>query len=140
MKGEGAGQLENDPEVLCNWTQSSLLEFNLSKCHQLTLREGSKGPTTRYTIDGQKLLTSVECEKNLRVSVYSRLSFNELLAKEVKKANSVVTITEESFLNITQVFLRTLHKALVRQHLEYANHTWKPHLKKYKVLIENIQR
>ena len=29
-EGEGAGQLENDLEVLCNWTQSSLRIFNLS--------------------------------------------------------------------------------------------------------------
>ena len=35
---DDAPQLQKNLDALWNWTQGSLLKFNLSKCHQLRLR------------------------------------------------------------------------------------------------------
>ena len=56
------------------------------------------------------------------------------------QANSRVAKFKKRLLNISKDILSTPYKALVGRHLEYANQTWNPHLKKYKVLIANIQR
>ena len=90
-----------------------------------------------YTKDDDKLLTSVECEKDLGVGVDSGLSFIELIAK---KANNLDAVIRKRLLKITENCLRTLYKGLIKRHLKYANQTWNPHLTKYKILIENIQR
>ena len=63
MNDEDAAQLRNDIDALWYWTQGRLLEFNLSKCHQLTLTGRSNRQEGSFTKDGDKPLDSVECEK-----------------------------------------------------------------------------
>ena len=70
MRLEDATELQKDFDALWNWTQESLLNFNLSKCHQLTLTRRPNDQRAR----GSKPLTSVECKKELGVSVGSRFS------------------------------------------------------------------
>ena len=121
MNDDDAAQLQNNLNALWNWTQGSLSKFNLSSCHQLTLTGKSKRTARKYTIGGEKPLTSVEYVKYLKVNVDSRLPFNEQIALEVKKANSLVAIFKKGFLDVTKDIRRTLYKASGRPHLEYAN-------------------
>ena len=61
---EDAAQLRNDLDALWNWTRYSLLKFNSSNCHHVTLTGRSERRTRNYTIDADKPLTGKECEKD----------------------------------------------------------------------------
>ena len=53
------------------------------------------------------------------------------------QANNLVAKFKKGLSNISKDILRTLYKALVGPHLEYADQTWSPHLKKYKFSVLN---
>ena len=97
INDEPAAELRNDLEALWIWTQGSLLKFNSTKFHQLTLTRRSKRPARCFNFYGDKPLTNVEREKDLGVNVDSRLSFNEHIAKKVKEANCLVAIIKNGF-------------------------------------------
>ena len=65
MIEEDAALLHDSIDALWNWTEGSLSKFTLSNCQQLTLAGRSKRPARNYTIDGNKPLTSVDCEKDI---------------------------------------------------------------------------
>ena len=138
MNDEDAAQFKIDLNALWNSTQGGFLKFNLSNCHQLTIIGRSKRTASSYRIDCDKSLTSVEYEKDLGLGVDSRISFNEDIAKTLKKANSLVAKIREVILNITKDVLSTLYKAIVTPRQEYANQTWNPYQKMHKIFIDNI--
>ena len=133
-------KLDFDLNEIFKWAKSSLMKFNLTKCHTRTLTGRTKQSERNYTLYGGKQLSKVESEKDLGVIVDSRLQYREHIAKKTKVANSIVAIIRKSFVNLTSEILTTLYKALVRAHLEYANQAWNPYLKKEKISIENVQR
>ena len=134
---EDEAQFKNNFNKLWNWTQGSFLRFNFSNCHQLTITLRSKRTARSYILDNDKSLTSVEYQKELGVGVDSTMSFYEHIASKLEKANRLVAILKKRFLNINKDLLRTLHKAIVRRRLEYANQIWSPHLEKHKILFDN---
>ena len=133
-------KLQFDLNEISKWGESSLMKFNLTKCHTLTLTGRTKQSERNYTLNGGKQLSKVESEKDLGVIADSRLQYREHIAKKTKVANSIVAIIRKSLVNLTSEILTTLYKALVRTHLEYANQAWNPYLKKDKITIENVQR
>ena len=133
-------KLQSDLNEISKWAESSLMKFNLTKCHTLTLTGRTKQSERNYTLNGGKQQSKVESEKDLGVIVDSRLQYREHIAKKTKVANSIVAIIRKSFVNLTSEILTTLYKDLVRAHLEYANQAWNPYLKKDKITIENVQR
>ena len=54
------------------------------------------------------------------------------------KANRMVGIIKRTFDFLDEDMLRTLYKALIRPHLEYANCIWSPMLHKDIHLIERV--
>ena len=133
-------KLQSDLNEISNWAKSSLMKFNLTKCHTLTLTGRTKQSERNYTLNGGIQLSKVKSEKDLGVIVVSRLQYREHIAKKTKVANSIVAIIRKNFVNLASEILTTLYKALVRTHLEYANQALNPYLKKDKITIENVQR
>ena len=133
-------QLQKDLYELKKWSNGGDLEFNLSKCHQLTLSLRTKSSSRNYSLDGKTSLRNVSSEKDLGVIIDSKLSFHEHISKKTKTASGTLAIIKKCFLNINADILKTLYKTLVRPHLEYANQSWKPYLKKHILMIENVQR
>ena len=127
--------LQNDLNVISKWADGSLMKFNMTKCHMLTLTGRVKLAERNYTLDGNTYLNNVQTEG---VLVDSRLLFREQIAKKTRLANGMVAIIRKSYLNAE--VLITLYKALVRTPLEYSKKCWNPYLKKDKIMIENVQR
>ena len=63
-----------------------------------------------------------------------------VISKKTKTANGILAIIKKCFLIINAEILKTLYKTLVRPHLEYANQSWKPYLKKHILMLESVQR
>ena len=91
-------------------------------------------------MDGTTSLRNVSSEKALGVIADSKLSFDENISKKTKTASGTSAIIKKCFEIIFADSLKTLYKTLVRPHLEYANQSWKPYLKKHILMIENVQR
>ena len=114
-------ELQNDLNVISKWADGSLMKFNMTKCHTLTLTGRVKLAERNYTLDGNTYLNNVQTEKDLGFIVDSRLLFREHIAKKTRLANGMVAIIRKSFIYLNAEVLTTLYKALVRTHLEYAN-------------------
>ena len=122
------------------WSNGGDLEFSLTKCHQLTLSLRKTSSNRTYSLDGTTPLTRVSSEKDLEIIIDTKLSFHEHISKKTKTANGILAIIKKCFLNINAEILKTLYKTLVRPHLEYANQSWKPYLKKHILMLESVQR
>ena len=133
-------ELQKDLYKLKKWSNGGDLEFNLTKCHQLTLSLRTTSSNRTYSLDGTTPLTRVNSEKDLRTIFDTKLSFHEHISKKTKTANGILAIIKKCFLNINAKVLKTLYKTLVRPHLEYANQSWKPYLKKHILMLESVQR
>ena len=73
-----------------------------------------------------------EAEQDLRVFIEKDLSFDKHISGKVNKANSIAGLIRRSFeyIDCDSFKFRHLFTVLVRPHLEYAQATWSPFLKK----------
>ena len=85
-------------------------------------------------------LSRSEAEVDLGVNIEQDLSFNKHISAKINKANSIARLIRRSFEYMDKDSFKLLFTALVRSHLEYAQATWSPHLKKHIKAIENVQR
>ena len=58
------------------------------------------------------------------------------MSEKINKANSLMGIIRRTFNHMDEQCFSTIFKSLIRPHIEYANQTWSPHLKKH---ITNVQ-
>ena len=136
---EDALSLQSDIDAMTDWSRKWLLQFHPDKCHVLTLGEHHNiMHTQRYTIDGKELEHVFE-EKDLGVTIDSRLQFDEHVAEKIKKANNMVGLIRRSFSYLDGHLFKKLFTTFVRPHLEYAQSVWSPHLRKYTNAIEKVQ-
>ena len=132
--------IQRDIDILVQWSKDWLLQFHPDKCHVLTLGKfGDIKHAHPYSLDG-KQLEHVFMEKDLGVLIDSELSFEEHIAKQVKKANSILGIINRGFENLNPKVFKILYSTFVRPHLEYAQSVWSPKLRKHVNLIEGVQR
>ena len=132
-------ELQADLDRMCKWSESSLLRFHPKKC--VWMRVGRTVPDYEqdYFMNGIKLERS-EAEQDLGVFIEQDLSFDKHISVKVNKANSIAGLIRRSFEYIDCDSFKLVFTTLVRPHLEYAQATWSPFLKKHIRAIENVQR
>ena len=124
--------VQDDINKLFNWSEKWLLRFHPDKCKVLpiTTKYNSNREDGRYkmpTYEGSVItLVTVNCDQHIQA--------------KVNKANQIVGLIRRSFRYLDFKTFCLLFKALVRPHLEYAECTWNPFLKKDIESIENVQR
>jgi hypothetical protein len=126
---------------MLEWTNHSLLKYNVDKCCVMTITKSNQRvhEDRRYFLDG-KHLKKTEQEKDLGVVVDSHLTFENHMIEKVNKANRIMGVIRRSYTYLDEKCFLLLYKALVRPHLEYCNQIWRPHLQKHINMIENVQR
>ena len=115
------------------------MEFNLDKCHVLTL---GKFENTKYTHKyrlGEEEIEHVFTEKDLGLTIDSGLTFEEHIFDKVRIANGIVGLVRRSFSYLDARSFKKLFCAFDRPHLEYAQSVWAPHLQKHIDTIERVQ-
>ena len=140
-KPEDVTNLQNVIDEMFLWTQQWLLQFNKEKCKILHI--GKKNPKNKYFIGPEQErieLTETELEKDLGIYVDPNLDFKKHIKTIVKKASYLNYKILKNFTYRDSDILTPLFKTLVRPILEYGNSVWSNGLKKYKTLIENVQR
>jgi hypothetical protein len=130
--------LQSDINRMDNWTEDSLLEFNVTKCRSMTVsRHGRQ--EREYSLKNSRL-EATETEKDLGVTVDPKLTFEGHMLEKVRKANTVMMVIRNTFTYLDKESFLLLYKALVRPHVEYCNQVWHPNLQKHIDMVENVQR
>ncbi|MCG8047037.1 MAG: reverse transcriptase domain-containing protein [Candidatus Thiodiazotropha endolucinida] len=123
------------------WAEDWLMFFNPTKCHHLQV--GNFEIPTTYTMkSGAETheIIKVKHEKDLGVTIDSKLTFREHITTKVNLANRNLGIIFRTFTYLDQEIFLNLYKSLVRPHLEYSTPVWSPFYKKDRIIIENVQR
>ncbi len=92
-----------------------------------------------YEITGTKL-ESVQCVKDLGVSVASSLKFSQQCKDTAGKANIMMGFINRNISVKTKDVILPLYTSLVKPHLEYAVQFWAPHHAKDTAKLEAVQR
>ena len=122
-----------------DWSRTWGLDFNSDKCHMLTMGKFEDiKHTHRYTVYNQEMEHVFE-EKDLGVTFDAELTFAEHIMTKARKANAIVGLTRRSFTYLDSKSFTKLYTSFVRQHLEYAQCVWAPHLLKHVEILEKVQ-
>ena len=135
-----AKALQDDLNMLGQWSSQWKLQFNVAKCQALRIgshRSFSERPV--YTLQGEELC-NVEEQRDLGVLVDSQLSFEKHIKQCVKKAYRSWWIIRRTFGRLRPKMFNLLFKSYVRPHVEYCPQVWSPYKKGLIKMIENIQR
>ena len=149
-----AMSLQDDLNLITEWSENYQMSFNLQKCHVLHL--GHKNPKATYsmykTINKKETKTGVSYdlkfytletvseEKDLGITVDDELKFSQHIDIKLNKANKLLGLIRHTFKHLTEEVLTSLFKTLVRPQVEYATQVWSPHLKGDRDKIERLQR
>ena len=112
--------LQSDIDRLMNWSDTWLLKFNKLKCKHTHL-----GPETgtSYSMLDDTIELSNE-EKDLGITIDSKLNFQQHINIQVKKANKKLGIINRTFNYMDKEMFLVLYISLVRLHLEYGSVVW----------------
>ncbi len=92
------------------------MPFNVYKCH--ILHVGTRNQKSDYEMNGVKLHT-VQCVRDLGVSIASNLKFSRQCKDAAGKANRMLDFINRNFSFKNKDIILPLYISLVRPHLEY---------------------
>ncbi len=113
------------------------MTFNVNKCQ--ILQVGTRNQKLEYEMNGIKF-ESVQCVKDLGVTIASRLKFSQQWKDAAVKANIMLGFINGKFSFKNKNVILPLYISLVRPHLEYAVQVWTPHHAKDIAKLETVQR
>ena len=128
--------LQADIISLMKWSEEWLLPFNVTKCRVMHL--GYQNPGRSYNLNGA-MLEEVDEERDLGITIDSKLKFHQQTASAVSKASQMLAVMRRSFANLDELILPLLFKAMVRPTLEYGNTIWGPFSKTEQKQVEQVQ-
>lgn len=134
--------LQNDIDILDEWTENQCLTFNPKKCKAMVLsrKRNTVLPTNPLLLKGQAL-EFVDSIKYLGLTISSDLSWSRHIEQISSKARKLVGMLFRQFYNYTdKQTIKTLYLSIVRPHLEYACQVWDPYLEKDKNTLEKVQK
>ena len=127
MKCENdATVLQNDLQSLEQWSITSGLSFNETKCKQQRVTRKIKPISFTFTLNDHQLQTT-DTERDLGVCVSSDLTWKVQVHQQANKANKMLGYIRRNTMFITSTAARrTLYLALVRCHYGYGSPIWAP--------------
>ena len=115
--------LQNDINIMFDWSKHWLLSFNVSKCKVLHI---SSAPYTgNYTLERIQL-ELLDNFRDLCIQINSKLKFHIHTNTVVKKVCRVLGLICKSFECKDSDVMVQLYKTLVRPIIEYNNVLWGP--------------
>ena len=101
------------------WEKDWDMEFNDTRCYHLHI--GKHDIDLNYTIgkqDRECIITKVDSEKDLGVTIDKNLNFREHILTKINIANRNLGIIFRTFTFLDPEMFKNLYKSLVRPHLE----------------------
>ena len=112
---EGIMRLQNDLDIISNWSKENLMPFNVSKCKVMHI--GSRNTRASYSIMNQKN-SETKDEKDLGVFFTETFKPSLYCNKACKAANKIIGLIRRSVENKSKEGMLTLYKTLVRPVLD----------------------
>ena len=131
-------QLQQDINLLYEWSRKWQLKFNIGKCYMLHL--GKPHEFGEYTIDAGTVIKACDVVKDLGVQIDNQLKFHNHTTVATKKANRLVAIIRKTFQHFDKDTLINLYKTYVRPVIEYGNIIWGPQYILDQQEVEKVQR
>ncbi len=128
--------LQEDLRQISQWSEKWEIPFNGNKCH--ILHVGTRNKKYDYELNSVKL-DSVQCVKDLGVSIAPNLKFSQQCKEAADKANRMLDFINRNLSFKSKDINPTLYISLVRTHLEYTGQFWLPHPTKDKAKSEAVQ-
>ncbi len=135
-----AVQLQDDINNLDDWSSTSGIAFNPSKCKAQTITRKINPITTSYSMNTSQLV-STKSERDLGVWISSDLTWTFQVNKQCERANKDLGYIRRNTRTIHSVpTRRTIYLTLVRPHLGYATQVWSPQSIELMLKLERPQR
>jgi len=134
--------LQQDLNLISDWSRLWLLQFNISKCSVMHLGKGDNAVYTLFdhNINAHSPLQPTMEQKDLGIWITPSMNFSLQCQKASNKANQTLGRLKRSFKYMSRQSLTTLYKTFVRPHLEYCASIWSPHLARDIDTLEKVQR
>ena len=154
LDNQTASTVQEDLNMLAEWSQKMQMSFNPDKCHRMHMGLSNKQykyflPKIYSTVEKSNSISytfyfhqlqEVQQEKDLGVVVDNKLKFKTHISQKISKANSMLYLIKNCFKYLDEKMFLLLYKSLVRPHLEYASTAWSPITKEDIIRIEGVQR
>lgn len=130
-QSDDSKQLQEDLDHPFEWSVDGKVLFHPDKCKVLNIRgRTNTGTTSSYHMSRcNERIVDFEViieEKDIGVTIESRLNFEKHIEIQINKANMMVGIIRRPFKYMDMETFCLLFKALVCPHLEYASSVWSP--------------
>ena len=133
--------LQEDLDIMVQWSQSWGMQFNPSKCNTKTMRVSRKRSpgTTSYNILGVTLEETQQTQY-LDISIQNNLSWNNQTHHATERATRILNFLRRNFHHCSSAVKEKLYLTLVCPHLDYATASWDPFTVKNISSIKKVQR
>ena len=135
-------ELQDDLFDSCDWGKDWLLEHNIQKCKYIQYGNVKYEYNYKMTNKDGEIISIEEDseEKDLGILFEKNLKFNKHITVTVKRANKLVGLIRRTFSFMDKELFLMVYKCLIRSVLDYGSPVWNPSTKKYRQLLENVQR
>ena len=134
--------LQDDLDVLTEWSKKWLLKFNVAKCK--IMHCGKQNPRAAYYMkrpNGEtKALEETHVEKDLGVQMSNTLKPTLQCTKAANKAMSALKLLRMTFGHFTRSNFKVLYATYVRPHLEHCIQATGPYMAQDFKALERVQR
>lgn len=122
---QDTNRLQEDLNILGDWSATWQMELNTSKCHVLTVSRRRTKINHQYFLNGSPL-EAVTSTKYLGITITSDLKWNKHISGICQKANNTLAFLRRNLQLSSQSLKTTAYKALVRPLVEYCSAVWDP--------------
>ena len=138
---EDGEKLQNDLHTLFKWTESNLMDFNLSKFEMLRIgKQETLKKQIKYTTPDGTPIPESDTVKDLGVIFNNSGNFDDHYKVKAGKAQKLCGQIMRTFMIREHEPMLTLLKTLVIPIIDYASIVWSPYKRKDITQIEKIQR
>jgi hypothetical protein len=132
--------LQNDLNIIYNWSQVWLLFLNIKKCEVMYF--GSKNQLESKNIYKINEVPIVETKlvKDLGIYISPDLNWDEQVIRVCAKSTAIAKKIYKCFQYKSNDIIKKLYVSTIRPKLEYANTVWKPTSVKHTKMIEMVQK
>ena len=131
--------LQQDLKTLEQWESLWQMDFNVTKCHVLSVTHKTKPIVPKYDLHGHTL-ECVSSAKYLGVVINEKLSWNSHIDTITAKANRTASFVHRNLKGCPRKVQTQCFKTVVRPLLEYSSPIWDPHTQDQTHQVEMVQR